>query len=157
MASATKNFESFEMFIFFKGLKNRSNENNTDCRKPLGIASQCNKSRFTRLSGTTAGVLWVSVTVFFHCQNIEYCSKLPIITRAKKPCKACVLGFENEEHFFGCVGLTNSSLSTEDLNNIKYDDLLSENAGKIIQVSRSVEIYWKRYKALLEDSGPVQD
>ena len=53
----------------------------------------------------------------------------------KKPCKACVLGFETEENFYGCVGLSNSSLSTEDLNNIKYDDLFPEDAGKIITES----------------------
>ena len=53
----------------------------------------------------------------------------------KKPCKACVLSFETEEHFYGCVGLSNSSLSTEDLNNIKYDDLFPEDAGQIITES----------------------
>ena len=33
----------------------------------LAFVQGLNKSRFIRLSGTTAGVLWVSVTVFFHC------------------------------------------------------------------------------------------
>ena len=51
-----------------------------------------------------------------------------------KPCKACVLGFEIQEHFFSCVGLNNNCLSTESLNSIKYDDLFSEDADKIIRV-----------------------
>ena len=74
-----------------------------------------------------------------------------------KPCKACVLGFEIQEHFFSCVGLNNNCLNTESLNSIKYDDLFSEDAEKIIRVSQRMASGWRKYKVLLEESGPGPD